>query len=160
MVRSGSRFRCVVLSAALLVAGVARAEESDDFPGIEKLMTPQEYEAAGLDKLSKQELESLDAWLVRYTAEDAPAVAKSSDEVKEKQRKFEPITSRIDGKFEGWTGKTEFRLQNGQVWQQRISGKYAYAADNPEVVITRNWAGYFWMKVLETGKSVPVTRIQ
>jgi hypothetical protein len=142
------------------MAGSVLAEDADDFPGIEKLMTRQEYEAAGLDKLSKQELEALDAWLVRYTAEDAPAVAKSSEVVKEKQRKFEPITTRIDGKFEGWSGKTEFRLQNGQVWRQRISGKYTYEAENPEVVITRNWAGYFWMKVLETGKSVPVARVQ
>lgn len=158
--KSGWRFRFAVLSWALLMAGPLMAKETDDFPGIEKLMTPEEYEAAGLEKLSKSERDALDAWLVRYTAEDAPAVAKSSEAVKEKQRKFEPIESRIDGRFEGWTGRTQFRLQNGQVWQQRISSKYAYEAENPEVRITRNWAGYYWMKVLETGKSVPVTRIQ
>ena len=149
------------LLAALVLPGLVGAGEADDFPGVEKLMTPEEYEAAGLDKLSKEEIRALDAWLVRYTAEDAPAVAKSSEEVKEKQRGFEPIVSRIDGRFEGWSGRTLFTLENGQVWQQRISdSKYRYVADHPEVRITRNWAGYYWMKVLATGRSVPVTRIQ
>jgi hypothetical protein len=43
------------------------------------------------------------------------------------------VQSRIDGKFEGWTGNTVFVLTNGQVWRQaRYAYKYKYAY-NPKV---------------------------
>src|SRR6185503_5314110 len=38
------------------------------------------------------------------------------------------IESRIDGTFEGWTGQTIVKLQNGQIWQQAsYSYRYHYA---------------------------------
>ena len=39
------------------------------------------------------------------------------------------VESRIAGDFKGWDGETSYKLQNGQVWQQRTykyEYKYAY----------------------------------
>lgn len=52
------------------------------------------------------------------------------------------IESHIDGDFEGWTGETIFKLENGQIWQQ---AEYAYTyhyAYSPEVLIYRTAGGY------------------
>ena len=54
-----------------LVGGLVRATG----PDVRVLMTPEEFQAAGLDKLSPQELEALNRWVVRYTAGDAPEAA-------------------------------------------------------------------------------------
>lgn len=71
----------------------------------------------------------------------------------------EALTSRIDGEFRGWSGNTAFRLQNGQIWQQRgTTSRYFYLADSPEVRIHRGAFGYH-LTVVETGRSVPVQRI-
>ncbi|MBT8145028.1 MAG: hypothetical protein KJO55_10025, partial [Gammaproteobacteria bacterium] len=45
------------------------------------------------------------------------------------------ITSRYDGEFTGWTGKTLFRLENGQVWRQSESGRFRANLDRPMVTI-------------------------
>ncbi|MEM1402048.1 MAG: hypothetical protein AAGG55_01850 [Pseudomonadota bacterium] len=120
-------------------------------------MNDTEFSDAGLEKLSAEELRALDAWLVRYTAGDAEVLQASNKEVKEAQKDHE-VLARITGDFKGWQGKTIFRLDNGQVWVQRLDGRYAYkGSPNPEVRIKRNWAGFYRMTVVETGKSIGVT---
>ncbi len=77
-----------------------------------------------------------------------------------KRETIDSIKSRIDGEFRGWTGKTIFKLQNGQVWIQRIRGKSFMRLNNPEVMITRNILGYYKITVVETGRSIGVKRIK
>ena len=46
------------------------------------------------------------------------------------------VESRIKGAFKGWAGKTVFKLENGQVWEQsRYAYHYQYAY-RPKVVIS------------------------
>ncbi len=71
----------------------------------------------------------------------------------------EAIEAHILGEFTGWTGKTLFRLDNGQVWQQRKRGRYFKRLDSPAVRISRALIGYR-MEILETGVSTGVKRIQ
>lgn len=72
----------------------------------------------------------------------------------------EAITARIKGEFKGWSGKTIFRLDNGQVWQQRVGGNYRSARrTDPEVVVERGRFGYY-LRLVETGRSVGVKRIR
>jgi len=131
----------------------------DDFPGFEKLMTEQEFEGTGLRKLSPKELEALNQWLVRYTAGDAQVLQATSETVREAEKNFE-VESRIMGDFKGWTGKTVFRLENGQVWKQRLSGRYPYRGPaNPKVVISRNWLGFFKMTLVDIDKSIGVSQV-
>jgi hypothetical protein len=183
------RQTCLCLLLATLCASASAAQDKT-FPGVEKLMTSEEFAEAGLGKLTQAERKALNAWLVRYAAQQTPAPTADAPEQTasapeqtagapvqtpvptaapapvddftrvKKKPKFEPFTSKIDGSFTGWAGKTVFNLQNGQVWQQRQSGKYFYPADNPEVEIHQNWAGYYRLKLLATGRSVPVKRIR
>ena len=59
----------------------ASAEQGSEFPGIQKLMSEEEYQAAGLDKLSADERAALNRWLVNYTAAEAPALLRTNPEV-------------------------------------------------------------------------------
>lgn len=70
------------------------------------------------------------------------------------------IRSRIDGAFKGWrNNKTRFRLENGEIWEQRQSSTYITNLDSPEVVIKKTRFGYT-MEVPQIGRSVHVKRIR
>ena len=71
----------------------------------------------------------------------------------------EPFEATIQGRFSGWSGKTVFPLDNGQVWRQRHGGRYRHTDDDQRVRIYKNLLGMWQMKVLSTGRSVPVRRI-
>ena len=54
---------------------------------------------------------------------------------------FDVIVSRINGKFTGWTGRSTYRLTNGQTWQQaKYLTKYVVKY-MPEVLIYQSPAG-------------------
>lgn len=67
----------------LLVVGAGAA--ADEFPGIERLMTRDEFERAGLECLSAAQLEALDAWLIRYTANDATKLSENVEIIREQR---------------------------------------------------------------------------
>lgn len=133
-------------------------EETQAWHGIEKMMTPEEYRAAGLDKLEPGEIERLNQWILRFIAYDSQIVAQSDAAVQKLQNT--PVKRRIAGKFTGWDGKTVFTLDNGEVWRQRLPGRYAVVMENPEVEIFRNLLGFHELKILKTGKRIGVSRIK
>jgi hypothetical protein len=158
------RHRTAARSLAALILTCAAflppALADGDFPGIRTLMSDEEFRSAGLDGLAPEELEALDAWLLRYTAGDAEVLQETNDSVREAraERDKQGFVSRIVGDFEGWSGETVFRLENGQVWEQRLDGRYQYRGEpNPEVRIERNWLGFYRMTVTGTGRSVGVS---
>jgi len=66
------------------------------------------------------------------------------------------IESQIDGEFNGWDGSKQYKLVNGQVWQQaeyKYEYKYAY---RPEAIVC-DVGGTYIMSV--EGTTVPVRRI-
>ena len=71
----------------------------------------------------------------------------------------EPFEAMIQGRFSGWSGKTVFPLDNGQVWRQRHGGRYRHTDDDLRVRIYKNLLGMWQMKVLSTGRTVPVRQI-
>ncbi|MEM1155255.1 MAG: hypothetical protein AAGI44_14050, partial [Pseudomonadota bacterium] len=127
-----------IMVGLLFLAMSSAADDDQTFPGIKALMTPEEYEAAGLQSLSAKELEALNQFLIRYTAEDAPILLAEDAEIKQAVQEQE-IVSVIKQPFKGWSGKTVFVLENGQVWKQRHAGRYSYPGNNPEVKITKNF---------------------
>ncbi len=71
------------------------------------------------------------------------------------------IQSRIAGTFDGWSGKTEFPLENGQVWRQSAGGKLVTkAVESPEVEIRRGFMGVYYLKVEGYNRTVKVQRIK
>ena len=131
---------------------------SADDPNIRELMTAEEFAASGLSRLSNAEMDAINRWLVRYTAEDATEMISTSPAVKEIDNAA--VSSRIDGAFSGWNGPTRFPLKNGQVWETRSARRYSYSAVDPEVEITKNFLGIFRMRLVDTGRAITVRRIQ
>jgi hypothetical protein len=151
-------FRLFALSL-IAWSSLATAEREGSFPGIEALMTPEEYRAAGMDKLSEAEREALNRFLIRYTAEDSEVMRNTDEEVIEAVE-VQEILSAVKPPFKGWSGETVFQLENGQVWQQRRRGNYRHTGDDTRVRITRNFLGFHRLEVLSTGKAVQVKRLK
>ncbi len=149
------------LASALLCAAVITAPglAADGFPGVQKLMSAEQFEAAGLQKLTAAEREALDRWLVNYTAEEAPELLRSNPEVRAAEEAIR-IEASINPPFNGWNGDTLFYLDNGQVWRQRLQGRYFHRGDDTAVVIEKNLLGYYKMTLSSSGKSIGVTRLR
>lgn len=146
------------LMLALMLALTTLPALSAEDPNIRELMTAEEFSAAGLSRLSDDEVDALNRWLVRYTARDAVEMISSSPAVREVTEA--DLRSSIDGEFTGWDGPTQFVLKNGQVWETRSTRRYSYFAIDPEVEITRNWMGVYRLRIVETDKSINVRRIR
>lgn len=147
------------LAVLALWSGWAAAD-AHEFPGIEKLMNKKEFSAAGLEKLSDEERDALNQWLIRYTAFEAAEITKKVDEIKVVQTRGTRTT--LKGKFMGWKGKTLFHLNNGQVWKQRSSGRYypPRMLVNPEVKVSKNALGYDELEVVALGAKIGVKRVK
>ncbi len=98
------------------------------------------------------------------TEEEEPVTQKyvRIDTLDEENQTIKPdlIRSRIDGTFKGWRdNKTRFRLENGEIWEQRQSSTYITNLESPEVIIKKRRFGYT-MEVPAIGRSVHVKRIR
>ena len=102
--------------ALIMMLATLPALSADD-RNIRELMTTQEFAASGLSRLSNDEMDAINRWLARYTAQDAAAMISSSPAVSEIESAA--VRSKIDGEFSGWNGLTRFPLKNGQMWENR-----------------------------------------
>jgi len=113
---------------------------------LQDMMTAEEFKAAGLDKLSSEELKNLNAWLQGYReAAETKAAEKATEKAaKTSQAKMDQILSRVDGTFTGLTGHTIIKLQDGTVWKQaNIDDRYrAQVTDHPAVFVSRGPFGW------------------
>ena len=73
---------------------------------------------------------------------------------------LDAIESTIPGSFEGWSGRTVFRLANGQAWQVADDSARAHYIDNPKVRIRRGALGAFYLEIQGTNHSPRVRRVQ
>lgn len=80
-----------------------------------------------------------------------------SEKTKQSNSAFE---ARLTGDFTGWTGKTMFKLDNGQVWRQRSSANYRHRGRDRRVTFKKNWMGGWEMTVVSSGKTVLVRKVQ
>jgi hypothetical protein len=156
-----TKHRYALFAGLLLLPGSGLSLSADEgFPGFQKLMSDEEFRQSGLQKLSNQELDALNQWLIRYTAGEAQVLKETNEVVREAEKSYE-IESSIVGEFTGWSGDTLFRLENGQVWKQRLSGRYPYRGPaNPPVRISKNWLGFYVLTLIESGRTVGVSRVR
>jgi hypothetical protein len=144
-----------------LSTGIALAQVADgNSPPVKSLMTPEDFSASGLDKLTEAERAHLSEWLVRYRqgATDGPKPPKTTEQRAEEQEV--EIAAKVLPAFKGWSGKTIFRLDNGQVWQQRQSGKMRYSGSDSTVIIYQNMLGGYMLKHVDSGRAMGVERIE
>ena len=120
---------CVSLGC-LQPAHAAREKMSDD---IQQIMSPDEFKAAGLNKLSPEELAKLNAWLQGYrqVTEQTAEKKATAKAAAESHAKLDLLVSRVDGTFNGLTGRTIIRLEDGTVWKQ-ANADDRYRAKNPD----------------------------
>lgn len=149
---------------------------AQDAPPLQQAMSGEEFKAAGLDKLSPQELARLNAWLDRRVEQQASvavaaAVEQARDEgrreVVEKNRGFfhfgsqEPIEASIVGQFDGFGSRKRYTLDNGQVWEQVDSATLAgVRRTNPAVRIRPGALGAWWMRVDGHNTQAKVQRVE
>jgi hypothetical protein len=62
--------------------------------------------------------------------------------------------------FRGWSGKTLFYLDNGQVWRQRTAGRHTFTGEDHRVIISENQFGFFEMRLIAADRSVGVKRVR
>ncbi len=169
----------LILLGLVICSGSALAETVNvhDF---NTQMSEEEFNASGLSKLSVQELEYLQQWLAgqrsknrQISSDESPIVIADqipSDTQQQEQDRFgliekkkrtdKILRSRIPGTFKGWKGETIFVLENGQVWKQRLRGRWAGNLENPEVEIYQTKLGYFNMRIVSVDRKVGVKRIK
>ena len=129
-------------------------------------MSAAQFRAAGLDKLSPEELAALNEWLRKSasagTVSAAPAAVAMEDRTGLDDSSYSSgVSSRIIGKFAGWEGKTTFHLENGQVWRQVGSDKWSgVKLENPSVTIKPGFMGSWTLKVEGYNTTTKVKRVQ
>lgn len=150
--RAAHALRPLLFAALLGLASTASA-----LPPIEQQMTPEQFKAAGLDKLSADQLRNLNSWLGR-TVETATSQARDEarKSVETEHRGFlsfgssEPIASRISGEFRGLGRGRSYTLANGQVWQQVDEATLAgVRKESPAVTISPSLVGNAWYIAIE-----------
>jgi hypothetical protein len=145
-------------------------KEATPSKSLEETMRPEEFKAAGLDKLNEDELQHLDAYLQGYrqnaqkkAAEKANAQAqeeikKANAKAEEAQKatevakkdaassrtKLDTLVSRVDGNIEGVKGHAIIRLEDGTVWKQTNPDDHykATVTDRPTAVVMHTTFGY------------------
>lgn len=152
----------VFLVAALGIMRLEAAEpENPEFPGVQKAMSPEDYAAAGLEKLDPAERAKLDEFIRDYVAVSNEKVAASAVDKAVKENKVsapEVIQSRIVGPFTGYNGRSTFTLENGQRWaQSQRDSAYFPKIDSPPVVIVK--AGFGYRMHIAGGGAIRVVKV-
>lgn len=162
------------LALIVLVLVLPASVSAEGFASLEEQMTGDEFKAAGLEKLTPEELAALNSWIRSRSLAtlDAPrsgsyspsATSEGSQDsaqsdIKNMERKT--IVSRINGKFSGWDGQTVFRLENGMIWAQDDKHKfYTQELQNPTVTIEPSMFGHWKLTIEGYDDDCKVKRIQ
>ena len=152
----------LVLSLLGILPLRAAEPESPAFPGLEKAMTAEQYEAAGLSKLDAAERAKLDEFIRNYVAVSNEKVAISAVDKAVQEKKVsapEVIQSRIVGPFSGYNERTVFTLENGQRWApSQRDHAYFPKVDSPPVVIVK--AGFGYRMYIAGAAAIRVTKVR
>ena len=154
-------------AVALLVVAVVgfagprfAAAQEVEFPGVEKAMPAEEFEGAGLSKLTAEERARLDDFIRSYvTKSNEKAATVAVDQAVKERGVKEPVViqSNIVGVFTGYTGRSSFRLANGQVWRQSQQVERTYPKiDSPPVLLTKGQWG--WRMYIAGGGDIRVSK--
>jgi len=138
--------RCLILGVCgslFCTHPASAAREKPTAEDIQQAMSPEEFKAAGLNKLSPDELAKLNAWLQGYRQTTEQAAEKKAT-ARAERTKMDVLVSRVDGTFNGLTGRTIIRLEDGTVWKQANSDdRYrAKNPDHPAAVVIHGVFGY------------------
>ncbi len=159
-----------------LHSAACMAQAESGFSSLEERMTLQEFEQAGLGKLSAEELAALNDWIrahslggEQYAHAEAAAGNNNLPPSWQPDRmgfldykgEEKPITSTIVGSFAGWRGETEFELANGMVWKQAEQGMLGVKPrENQQVTIEPGFLSAWYLKIDGINRRLKVRRIK
>jgi hypothetical protein len=125
---------------------------------LEERMPGDAFHAAGLDKLSPDELKYLNDWLAMH---GGSTHANGLPEFYPDSGERQAIESHMAGDFRGWRGHTVFTLDNGQKWQQAESGQFSTnPISHPGVKIKPMVLGSWLMYIDGCGCNLRVKRVE
>ena len=157
------------IAITLLLASTTLVAQQREGAPIERQMTAEEFKAAGLNKLSAEELARLNGWLNRTVVQESKKAVETAkrDEAANNNRMFsigggEAFEARLVGSFNGFERGKKFTLDNGQVWQQIDDATmYGVKLDNPTVQLKPSVMGSaWWMRVDKRAVNAKVKRIK
>lgn len=154
-----------------------------------KSLPVDRFQASGLHKLSEAELAELDASIellmskrivaVQDEAKAAVAAAEAKasssrkagpswlgalialDRAEKNAGPSEDLRTRLEGTIKTFSGRRNFKLANGQVWQMVEAGSYAGPVyENPEVIIRPGMMGTFWLNIPDAALRVKVKPVK
>lgn len=147
----------LAFAVAMLAAPSVWAQEP---ARIEQQMTPEQFRAAGLDRLDAGQLVNLNDWLNRTLVSEVAKAAKTAEaKVNHRNRGFggfggsgarEPVEARLQGRFAGFGLGRSYTLDNGQIWRQTDGASlHGVQLDNPKIKITPSLVGGAWYLQVE-----------
>jgi len=164
-----------LLLAFLITSTAALAENS--FPGIQSIMTLQQFHDAGLDKLTPAQLTALDNAIKSHydTAVKTAVVEKAKvtqdDFAREEERTLLerfglPLSLSQDwrekpslsGTVTRWVGGNSFKMDNGQIWEGTEPITYELVDRNIEIAPRPN--GQFALIVDGKNTTIRVRRVK
>lgn len=160
-----------LLFAALALSLAASPARAQEFSSLEERMSAAEFRAAGLDKLTPEELAKLNEWLRGKQALAPAGSAYTPAQPVEDRRGFypdavsddgSPIYSSIVGPFTGWSKRGDkFTLANGQVWEAIDSTtRLKVKLENPSVTLTPGMINGWFLQVDGYNTKVRVKRVR
>lgn len=179
-------FLCVTALRLTAADGVLQELPSDRFAkaGLQKL-TPAEL--AELEQVIREaksgELEAAEKKLAVAEAKARDAEAKAAavaasapaekkgpgwlralvtlQETNDKPEGAEAVESTLVGDYDGWTGRTNFKLANGQIWQQAAPGqRFDDRRTAPKVKVYPGMMGAYWLEIEGVRERVKVKPIR
>lgn len=155
--------RLFALTVFLCIGTAAVAQQAP----IQEQMSPEQFKAAGLGKLSAEELANLNAWLAREHAAPVATGSREQPPAAERPREAllgassEPVRSRLKGSVQEWAPGTVFELENGQRWRVvKGSMKLNKPVQAPEIEVAPGMMGRWFLQVDEDAPRARVERIE
>ena len=164
--------RLLPLLLALAACGLAHAQS---FSSLQERMSAADFQKAGLDKLTPEQLHFLNAWLRTHVggagnvgagagAGTAPVVVGPANRFGYRAPVDQPrstVASTLIGSFSGWDSHTRLSLANGQLWQVSESGSWScQSLKDPKVTIKPMLLGSWLAYIQGCSNSVRVERVR
>lgn len=112
-----ARHIALSLALALPLCGIS-VLHAQNASNLQQRMTSDEFKAAGLDKLSPQELQNLESWMGRHAGKSTKVVDSDGKTVYYPgDQKRTTIFTQIRGHFDGSSKDQIFTMTNGQQWK-------------------------------------------
>ncbi|TDR19597.1 hypothetical protein [Marinicella litoralis] len=147
----------LTLLLMILMFSLAQAKSPDL-----SVMTDEEKQLTGLNKLSAEELNALSDWIKNKQAEIDREIRQRNAGFEQRRQVSEKreIKARLEKTYNDKLGDTYYELDNGQIWKRISSGSIFIKKDGRHLVTIEPAMMGSWLLRGDGNKSVKVKRIK